>query len=295
MTYERHFPLHVLVISNRYHDDDNHGLAKCLREDPAVRSMGFTTSREEGRRILDKDEVNTIMLDPSSGPDNPAPFIDEIRRDFPRIVFVIFARASIWEYFLKDEPRFEHYFHLDSFDVIHPYTETPSGPESACYQILRRCEQWHKERFEYDVALSFAGNNRPQAESLATALRDAGVQVFYDDFEQSTLLGRDLYTFLYEVYSRRCRYCAILISEDYVRRMWTIHERAAAQERALKERGNAYILPIRLDDAQVPGLSGNIAYVSFSVGINTIVNLIVDKLWVRDPSARKRHFGSDIF
>ena len=80
----------------------------------------------------------------------------------------------------------------------------------------------------------------------------------------------------------------MLVSQDYVRRMWTIHERAAAQERALRERGNAYILPIRLDDTSVPGLSGNIAYVSYSVGIERIVTLIVGKLWVSDTAARQK-------
>lgn len=309
MSNDRHFPLHVLVICRQMHHDDNHGLAQCLRNDPAVRSIGFATTREEARAMLDKHEINTIMIAPSSGRDSPATFIDDIRREFPKIVFVIFARPWVRENFLKEEPRFEHYFYLSHYDVIGddkgnlffghdggPNGDRPGlGPGSPCYNVLRQCEMWHEELFEYDVALSFSGSDRAQAESIATTLREAGVRVFYDDFEQSEMLGRDLYAFLYEIYSRRCRYCVLLISINYVRRMWTIHERAAAQERALHERGNTYILPIRLDDTKVPGLSGSIAYASFSSGVETIANLIKDKLWVRDPAAPKRHFGRDYF
>ena len=35
---------------------------------------------------------------------------------------------------------------------------------------------------EYDVALSFAGEDRAHAEALASSLRDNGARVFYDEF-----------------------------------------------------------------------------------------------------------------
>ncbi len=46
----------------------------------------------------------------------------------------------------------------------------------------------------YDVALSFAGPQRDYARSLASALQDAGVRVFLDEFAQEELWGgRPLY------------------------------------------------------------------------------------------------------
>jgi hypothetical protein len=47
--------------------------------------------------------------------------------------------------------------------------------------------------FDYDLALSFAGEDRPVAESLAGLLRDDGVRVFYDAYEKAALWGKDLY------------------------------------------------------------------------------------------------------
>ena len=44
---------------------------------------------------------------------------------------------------------------------------------------------------KYDIALSFAGENRVYVEEVAQALRSAGVSVFYDKFEQAGLWGKE--------------------------------------------------------------------------------------------------------
>ncbi len=40
---------------------------------------------------------------------------------------------------------------------------------------------------EYDVAVSFAGEDRQYAEDLAKRLKRGGYRVFYDEFEQAQL------------------------------------------------------------------------------------------------------------
>jgi hypothetical protein len=40
---------------------------------------------------------------------------------------------------------------------------------------------------EFDIALSFAGEDRTHAEALAKLLKDRGVRVFYDEFFKATL------------------------------------------------------------------------------------------------------------
>lgn len=42
--------------------------------------------------------------------------------------------------------------------------------------------------FDYDVALSFAGEDRPVVDELAASLRGESVRVFYDDYETAQLL-----------------------------------------------------------------------------------------------------------
>ena len=40
----------------------------------------------------------------------------------------------------------------------------------------------------YDIAVSFAGENRPYVEEVANGLKAAGVSVFYDGFEKADTL-----------------------------------------------------------------------------------------------------------
>lgn len=109
------------------------------------------------------------------------------------------------------------------------------------------------EDYQYDVCLSFAGEDRRYVEQVADELRQAGVRVFYDRYEQVGLWGKDLYAHLNDVYSTAARYCVLFASRHYARKIWTNHEREAAQERAIQEH-REYILPARFDDTAIPGL-----------------------------------------
>jgi hypothetical protein len=130
----------------------------------------------------------------------------------------------------------------------------------------------------YDVALSFAGEDREIAEEIAKLLREGCARVFYDKYEQADLWGKNLYDHLADIYSNRALYCIILVSGAYARKNWTTHERRSAQERALKERGE-YILPVRLDDTEIPGLPSTTAYLDLrQVSIPDLVALALRKL-----------------
>ncbi len=141
------------------------------------------------------------------------------------------------------------------------------------------------EAAKYDVTLSFAGEDRPHAEALAAQLKTSGVRVFYDLYEQATLWGKDLYEHLHSVYSEQATYCVIFVSEHYAKKLWTTLERKSAQERALKERGGEYILPIRIDETRLPGLPDTVGYVSIAEGIDRIAELLVAKLRGGSPEA----------
>jgi TIR domain len=112
----------------------------------------------------------------------------------------------------------------------------------------------------YEIAISFAGENRQFVGQVAMALDSKGVRVFYDEFERVRLLGKDLVAYFAEVYGKQARFCAMFISKHYVSKAWTQLERQHAQSRALTEK-EEYILPLRLDDAEVPGLPATIGYI----------------------------------
>jgi hypothetical protein len=128
----------------------------------------------------------------------------------------------------------------------------------------------------YDVALSYAGKDRPRARLLAEALRRRGLRVFTDD-DQGAAWGEVLPDFLFDLYRRRARRCVMLVSASYSERQWTVLERMAAQARAQEEAG--YVLPVRLDGSDVPGPLSVLGFVDWPpADEESIAALVVQKL-----------------
>ena len=132
--------------------------------------------------------------------------------------------------------------------------------------------------YEYDVALSFAGEDRQHVEALAELLENNGYKVFYDKYERSQLWGKNLYTHLSSVYKDKARYCVPFLSEHYARKLWANHELESAQARAFEE-NEEYILPVRLDDTEIPGILGTVGYLDLhSMSIEGIYQALTEKL-----------------
>ena len=113
---------------------------------------------------------------------------------------------------------------------------------------------------KYEVALSFAGEQRPYVEVVAHTLQSRGISVFYDEFETVRLWGIHLAEELQSVYEGRASLAVMFISANYVEKMWPRYERRAILSRAVEERGE-YVLPVRFDDSEVPGLSRDLDYI----------------------------------
>jgi len=102
--------------------------------------------------------------------------------------------------------------------------------------------------FDYDVAISFASEQRPEAEAIATCLRAGGVSAFYDQYEQADLWGKNLYDHLDAIYQHKARYCLMLVSAAYAAKVWTTHSAdQLAEQRARRILLNEFPAPIRND------------------------------------------------
>ena len=131
---------------------------------------------------------------------------------------------------------------------------------------------------QYDLAISFAGEDRDIVRTYAEAIKGKGLIIFYADFDEVDLWGTNLYETLDVIYRLKAHYCVIFISRAYATKVWTNHERRAAQARALME-NREYILPVRLDDTEIPGLTQTIGYLDFGkVGHEGLVKATLEKL-----------------
>ena len=146
-----------------------------------------------------------------------------------------------------------------------------------------------ERRPKYDVALSFAGEDREFVEETARALRDRRIKVFYDRYEEADLWGKDLYSHLRDVYTNQAEFTIIFISQHYARKLWTSHERESAQARAFEEH-REYILPARFDAAEIPGILTTTGYVDLREKTpQQLAELIEQKVASLGSTERKSH------
>ena len=79
----------------------------------------------------------------------------------------------------------------------------------------------------YDIGISFAGSDRPTGLYLANRLQKMGFKVFFDEFEQGALWGSNVHDRLGAVFGNGTRGVIVLLSQDYLTRVWPRLEHAA--------------------------------------------------------------------
>lgn len=140
------------------------------------------------------------------------------------------------------------------------------------------------QEFEYDIAVSFAGEQRDYVKAIVRGLGE-DIKVFYDEDEKAKLWGENLIDLLTDLYQHKARYVVMFVSAAYAEKMWTNVERQSAMARAAKQR-TAYVLPIRMDDTDLPGLLHTVGYLdSRHEGLDGIVRIIRDKIGAERAAA----------
>ncbi|MEM3459977.1 MAG: acyl carrier protein [Candidatus Micrarchaeaceae archaeon] len=209
-------------------------------------------------------EIQTIIAD-HLGIDRSvivpqARFREDLEADSLDLVELTMMFEEVYEIEIADEEAQKVVTVGDAVQLIQTLTDLKRAwPEP----VIQRAPS----RFDYDIAISYASEDKDVAEKIYYHLSREGIRVFYDRNAdvQASLWGKDLYGYFAELYSKRARYCLVLISSHYARKAWTRHELRAAQERALKEsvESREYILPLRLDDTELTGVFSTTGYVDW--------------------------------
>jgi hypothetical protein len=136
--------------------------------------------------------------------------------------------------------------------------------------------------FRFDVALSFAGEDRGYARKLEELLRAEGLRVFFDGEQQANLWGQDLKRRLADIYTKDSRYCILLVSVHYKEKRWTQYEWKLLHRRLTedfrKRRNDPAVLPVRLDDSELEHLPEDCAYLDARlVGLRRVAEYVRKK------------------
>ncbi|PVX24873.1 MAG: hypothetical protein CW691_06235 [Candidatus Bathyarchaeum sp.] len=111
--------LNILVIDPDDWSGDN--LVNQLKHSNFVESVKRVKELDNARLILEKEEINTIYIDPVSlGLDEASDFVFEVRRNFPTIPFTLYFDLKLIGkigdlIYSGERHRFRHYYQLDKF------------------------------------------------------------------------------------------------------------------------------------------------------------------------------------
>lgn len=140
---------------------------------------------------------------------------------------------------------------------------------------------------KFQVAFSLAGEERDLVRALAEAVEQelGSSNVFFDEWFEHYIAGRDADKKLQKIYGEDCVLAVVCISEPYGGKSWTQTEHEAIRARYMKaqasqdKRERLGILEIRVGDGDVEGMLFNtIAPDIRKRSVSEAAQLIIDRL-----------------
>ncbi|MBB2191896.1 TIR domain-containing protein [Gluconacetobacter azotocaptans] len=143
---------------------------------------------------------------------------------------------------------------------------------------IERSVRVRRTKFPWDVAVSFAGEDRKIVEGFREELNANGYTVFYDFDEQHKLWGENLRRKLSEVYAHDAQYMIVFLSKHYPEKDWTNFELEIGRD-AKAKRTSTYLLPLVVDDINIVGLSKDVGYVDLRHhSVSEAVQILIRKI-----------------
>jgi hypothetical protein len=110
---------------------------------------------------------------------------------------------------------------------------------------------------QFEIALSFASEQRDLAKAINEILINEKIRIFYDNDHKAEFVGRFGVDYFFEIYSKAIL-CVPLLSKDYYLKSWPGIERMAITQRLMEnlpnDDQNDFILPFVVDKSEVKGL-----------------------------------------
>ncbi|MBF0134663.1 MAG: toll/interleukin-1 receptor domain-containing protein [Magnetococcales bacterium] len=117
---------------------------------------------------------------------------------------------------------------------------------------------------KYDVAISYASEDRDFVDKVANNLSSKGLKVYYDVFEKIAVRnwGRRLQEIIYKTYKTDSDFVVVFVSKKYVEKKWPKYELRSSLEGML-ERNVDHLLLAKFDDTILDdfGISNDIVHI----------------------------------
>jgi hypothetical protein len=130
------------------------------------------------------------------------------------------------------------------------------------WEVLRQeCGFKHTDKdYEFDFAISFAGENRDIARHIALQLEIMDCSVFFDELFENNYLGKAWGKAFEEIFRQRSRLVICLLDKYHREKIWPTFERECFTPRIADEA----VIPVFLDDTIFPGIPQDIIGIKFN-------------------------------
>lgn len=113
--------------------------------------------------------------------------------------------------------------------------------------------------YEYDVAISFAGENRSLAKHIAKQLESLDITVFFDEMFEANFLGHAWTKVFKEIFSEKSRLVLCLLDSYHAQKIWPTFER----EHFIPRVADQSVIPVYLDDTKFVGIPSDVIGIRF--------------------------------
>ena len=172
-------------------------------------------------------------------------------------------RCSLINVLLESKPICERYFYYNK-ETKNFAIEDPAlfyYLKNLDWELLRKeCGFRNSEEdFEFDFAISFAGENRGFAKLITNLLTVLDCTVFYDEYFEANYLGQAWGKQFNEIFSSKSRLVICLLDKFHSEKIWPTYERECFKARIQ----DASVIPIYLDDTKFVGIPDDIVGIHF--------------------------------
>jgi hypothetical protein len=182
---------------------------------------------------------------------------------------------------LESKPICDRYFYYNSD------TKTFAIEDPAFFYYMQHLD-WEQLRldcgfrdnerqFDWDFAISFAGENRDLAKSIADLLGLLDCTVFYDQHYEANYLGEAWSTQFRAIFGRDSRYVVCLLDKYHAEKIWPTFERECFKPRV----ADGAVLPIYLDDTNFVGIPDDIIGINFKDKDHNNMDIVTDDIVYR--------------
>lgn len=190
---------------------------------------------------------------------------------------------------LESKPICERYFYYNS-DTKNFAIEDPALFYYLKHlnwdELRKECGFRETDRiYEFDFAISFAGENRELAKLISDQLTVLDCTVFYDEYYEANYLGHAWSDQFNRIFGESSRLVICLLDRNHKDKIWPTFERECFTPRVEE----CAVIPIYLDDSVFPGVPRDIVGITFKIedgiGEGRVTDEIVFKLEERLENA----------